>query len=84
MTKVTETKLGECPVEATLGVIGGKWKPLILWHLGKSGVLRFLEWQRLTPGITRKMLTQIYANWNETASLREKCSARCRHMWSTR
>ena len=32
--------------------------PLILWHLGESGVRRFLELQRLIPGITRKMLTQ--------------------------
>ena len=58
MMKVTEARLGECPVETTLAVIGGKWKPLILWHLGEGGVCRFLELQRLIPGITRKMLTQ--------------------------
>jgi DNA-binding HxlR family transcriptional regulator len=46
-----------CPVETTLAVIGGKWKPLILWRL-KSGVWRFGELQRLVPGVTRKMLTQ--------------------------
>jgi DNA-binding HxlR family transcriptional regulator len=56
MAKVTE--LGHCSVEITLGVVGGKWKPLILWHLGESGVRRFLELQRLIPGITRKMLTR--------------------------
>ena len=32
--------------------------PLILWHLGESGARRFLQLQRLIPGITRKMLTQ--------------------------
>jgi DNA-binding HxlR family transcriptional regulator len=58
MMKVTEARLGECPVETTLAVIGGKWKPLILWHLGEGGVCRFLELQGLVPGITRKMLTQ--------------------------
>ena len=53
------TRNGEsnCPVETTLAVIGGKWKPLILWRL-KSGVWRFGELQRLVPGVTRKMLTQ--------------------------
>src|SRR6267143_123090 len=46
-----------CPVETTLSVIGGKWKPVILWHL-HDGVRRFLELQRLIPGVTRKMLAQ--------------------------
>jgi DNA-binding HxlR family transcriptional regulator len=56
--KVTTYDARGCPVETTLAVIGGKWKPLILWHLGEGDVCRFLELQRLIPGITRKMLTQ--------------------------
>jgi DNA-binding HxlR family transcriptional regulator len=56
--KVTYPNANRCPVEVTLAVIGGKWKPLILWHLSEGGVRRFLELQRLIPGITRKMLTQ--------------------------
>jgi len=56
--KVTDPNASHCPVEVTLSVIGGKWKPLILWHLYKGGVRRFLELQRNIPGITRKMLTQ--------------------------
>ncbi len=46
-----------CPVEATLELIGGKYKPLILWHLA-SGTLRFGRLQRLVPSATPKMLTQ--------------------------
>jgi DNA-binding HxlR family transcriptional regulator len=46
-----------CPVEAALDVIGGKWKPLILWHLGDN-VLRFGELQRSLPGVNAKMLTK--------------------------
>jgi len=46
-----------CPVSATLNLIGGKYKALILWHLTGS-TLRFSELQRLVPGATPKMLTQ--------------------------
>jgi DNA-binding HxlR family transcriptional regulator len=44
-------------VGVTLRVIGGKWKPLILWHINKNPV-RFGELMRKMPGITQKMLTQ--------------------------
>ncbi|MEI7603513.1 MAG: helix-turn-helix domain-containing protein [bacterium] len=45
------------PVHTTLDVIGGKWKPVILWYLSKETV-RFNELGRLINGITQKMLTQ--------------------------
>jgi DNA-binding HxlR family transcriptional regulator len=45
------------PVEATLDVIGGKWKVVILCHLDK-GEKRTSELKRLIPDITQKMLTQ--------------------------
>ncbi|MED1954346.1 helix-turn-helix domain-containing protein [Brevibacillus centrosporus] len=44
-------------VEATLEVIGGKWKCVILCHL-THGEKRTSELKRLMPGITQKMLTQ--------------------------
>jgi DNA-binding HxlR family transcriptional regulator len=46
-----------CPVEATLKVLGGKWKILIIYHLNGSAK-RFSEIRRSIPGITEKMLTQ--------------------------
>ena len=46
-----------CHVETAIAVIGGKWKPWILWHL-YDGVRRHGELRRLTPSITGKMLTQ--------------------------
>ena len=46
-----------CPVEATLDLIGGKYKSWILFHLVDT-VLRFSELQRLIPQSTPKMLTQ--------------------------
>ena len=46
-----------CPVEATLDLIGGKYKALILWHLS-DGILRFYELRQRIPKATPKMLTQ--------------------------
>jgi DNA-binding HxlR family transcriptional regulator len=46
-----------CPVEATLKVLGGKWKVLILFHI--DGIpKRFGELGKLMPEITEKMLAQ--------------------------
>ena len=46
-----------CPVEATLSLIGGKYKPLILWHL-IDHPLHYMELQRLISNATPKMLSQ--------------------------
>lgn len=46
-----------CPVEATLFLIGGKYKPLILWYLIEKP-LHYMELQRMIPKATPKMLSQ--------------------------
>lgn len=46
-----------CPVETTLAVIGGRWKPLLLYHL-REGPRRFNALRRLIPDATQRMLTQ--------------------------
>ena len=46
-----------CPVSATLNLVGGKYKALILWHLAEKK-LRFSQLNKLIPGATAKMLTQ--------------------------
>ncbi|ART74898.1 winged helix-turn-helix transcriptional regulator [Sutcliffiella horikoshii] len=55
MSRMQE-KMFNCEKELTLSVIGGKWKMLILWHLGKEGTKRFGELKALMPGITQRML----------------------------
>lgn len=46
-----------CPVEATLDVIGGKWKGVILYHLLEK-THRFGELKKTMPGITQHTLTK--------------------------
>jgi len=47
-----------CRVDDALGILVGKWKPIILLHLLNADKLRFNELKRNMEGITQKMLTQ--------------------------
>lgn len=46
-----------CPVEVALKFIGGKYKPIIIWHLFHN-TLRFNQLSKLIPKATQKVLTQ--------------------------
>lgn len=46
-----------CGLDAALAVIGGKWKPLILFHLA-HGTRRYGELRRAVGGVSDKMLIQ--------------------------
>lgn len=45
-----------CPLTQALSVIGGKWKPLIIYQLSRSSK-RFGQLDHVIPGISRKVLT---------------------------
>jgi DNA-binding HxlR family transcriptional regulator len=45
-----------CAVEVTLSVIGGLWKPVILFHL-LDGTLRFNALCRMVPNATARRVT---------------------------
>ena len=47
-----------CPVDATINMIGGKYKSLILWKLITETTLRFSQLRKEIPTATPKMLTQ--------------------------
>lgn len=63
-----------CPVKLTTDVIGGKWKPLILFYL-ETGTKRFGELRRLIPGMTKKMLTQHLRDLERDEVIRRKVYA---------
>ena len=69
MTYTKNGKTYHCAVEAALDVIGGKWKPLILWALGDN-VLRFSELQKGLPGVNSKMLTKQLRELEEDGVIR--------------
>lgn len=59
MTKIRHSRLDcspGCSVEATISLIDGKWKCVILFHL-LDGTLRFNELRRFVPTVTQRMLT---------------------------
>ncbi|MBB3425210.1 DNA-binding HxlR family transcriptional regulator [Rhizobium sp. BK312] len=57
-----------CPVEATLSVLDGKWKGVILFHL-MEGTLRFNEIRRKLPSVTQRMLTKQLRELEESGLL---------------
>jgi DNA-binding HxlR family transcriptional regulator len=48
----------ECPVEATLAVIGGKWKAVLIFHMMSDGTQRFAQLRRKTRGISDRILSR--------------------------
>lgn len=47
-----------CAVGATLSVIGGRWKPVIIFKLLQNDFLRFGALRKEIDGVTQRMLTQ--------------------------
>jgi DNA-binding HxlR family transcriptional regulator len=57
VTKAQNRNKSQCPVAAMLELIGGKWKPVILYCL-RSDTRRFGEIAARIPTISRKVLTE--------------------------
>ena len=55
---MTDSRKAVSPVEITMDVVGGKWKPLIIYFLLENKVMRFNEIQRAIPAATRRMITK--------------------------
>ena len=52
---VSKKEVSECPIDAMLSVVDGRWKGTILWRLSE-GPMRTSELRRSIPGITERML----------------------------
>ena len=52
---VSKKEISQCPIDAMLSVIDGRWKGTILWRLS-DGPMRTGELRRSIPGITERML----------------------------
>jgi len=57
MPSVSRRPARSCALEAIVDVLGGKWKPGILFNL-MTGPMRFAEMRRRLGPITEKMLAQ--------------------------
>lgn len=58
MRKLYTPATAASDVEATIRLLDGRWKLIILFHLFDGKVQRFSDFERLIPGISQKMLTQ--------------------------
>jgi DNA-binding HxlR family transcriptional regulator len=52
---VSKKEISQCPIDAMLSVVDGRWKGTILWRLSE-GPMRTSELRRSIPGITERML----------------------------
>ncbi len=53
-----QIKVFNCNMELTLDIIGGKWKPIIIYHVGNSPKMRYGELKRLIPNISERVLSR--------------------------
>ncbi len=52
------SKIFNCNMELTLDIIGGKWKSLIIFHIGNSKKLRYSEIRKKLPKISERVLSR--------------------------
>ena len=47
-----------CYFELGIDIMGGKWKPIILYYIGVKNVVRYSELKRAIPSINERVLTR--------------------------
>ena len=70
-----------CPVASTMSIIGGKWKPIILYLISHD-VKRFGEMHRMIEGISKKMLTSQLRELEADNIIHRKCLQKFPKRWN--
>ncbi len=53
-----DNKTFNCSMELTLDIIGGKWKPILIYHIGNHKNIRYGELKRIIPTISERVLSR--------------------------
>lgn len=72
-----------CGLDVALRVVGGKWKPIVLFHLN-GGARRFGELKRLVGGVSEKVLIQHLRELADDGIVVRRDTRRCRRASITR
>ena len=80
--KKMHKNLPACPVEATLSLIGNKWKVLILRDL-MEGTMRFGQLKKSVGDVSQKVLTAQLRDMEESGLVNRKVMPKCRPGWNT-
>ncbi len=64
----------DCAVEAAVAAIGGKWKPVVLFHL-MEGPLRYSRLQARLPAVSDRMLTRTLRELESDGLIRRRVFA---------
>lgn len=67
-----DKKVFYCNVELTLDIIGGKWTPLIVYQIGKLGIIRYGELKRRIPNINERVLSRELRKLEENKLVKRK------------
>ncbi len=54
----SSAKVFQCGMELTLDIIGGKWKPILIFHIGNAHNIRYGALKRIVPTISERVLSR--------------------------